>query len=217
MSALVEKLSATERARLRQQESIIEQGLPTCLAVAEALETIRDERLYRETHGRYEDYVRERWQITRGRAYQLIAYAAVNRDVSTIVGADLNEAQARVLAPLATENRQAVAGEAVRRSQETGEPITAALLEEIRHARFGDLSPEEQRDVLNTAEADAERDGLARDQRDGQQKALDQLGRRAKLCVRLCDQVGPEAEEAAAIAKQLVTAVERIELPARAG
>ena len=50
---------------LTECEAVIERGLRTFVEVGEALLRIRDERLYRETHGTFEDYCRERWAMRR--------------------------------------------------------------------------------------------------------------------------------------------------------
>jgi hypothetical protein len=51
--------------------------LKTFLAVGEALITIRDNKLYRGTHDTFEAYCTEKWNITRGRGYQLMDAAKV--------------------------------------------------------------------------------------------------------------------------------------------
>lgn len=88
MSELVE-------TRLAELEQTIERGLATFIEVGQALLEIRDSRLYRESHGTFEDYCRERWGFSRQRGHQLIEAA----EVSTVVDV-ANEAQARELAPL---------------------------------------------------------------------------------------------------------------------
>jgi hypothetical protein len=70
-------LSRPEHKRLHSLEQTVAQGLETFLEVGLALAAIRDERLYRERHARFADYLRERWQLSRGRAYQLIDAARV--------------------------------------------------------------------------------------------------------------------------------------------
>lgn len=42
-------------------ERVIQDSLTTFWKVGRALAQIRDERLYRTTHGTFEDYCRERW------------------------------------------------------------------------------------------------------------------------------------------------------------
>lgn len=60
---------------LAECETVIEAGLATFVEVGNALLRIRDERLYRDTHGTFEDYCRERWGISRTFAYDTMASA----------------------------------------------------------------------------------------------------------------------------------------------
>jgi hypothetical protein len=50
---------------------------------------IRDSKLYKQTHGTFEAYCKERWDIVRSRAYELIDQAKV-ADALTAVGVDLS-------------------------------------------------------------------------------------------------------------------------------
>jgi hypothetical protein len=80
---------------------------------------IRDERLYRETHGTFERYCRDRWQFSRQRSHQFISAAAL----STTVDIDItNEAQARELASLDGSERPHRRGAGRRRDSPTGGP-----------------------------------------------------------------------------------------------
>lgn len=64
------------------------------------LGTIRDERLYRENHPTFDEYVRSRWGFTSGRARQFIA-AAETVTVVTLLGLPepATEREARKLVP----------------------------------------------------------------------------------------------------------------------
>jgi hypothetical protein len=87
-------LNQRESDTLGELENVISDGLRSFVQVGEALLRIRDEKLYRATHRTFEAYCRERWDLSRSRAYQLLdAYA-----VSTIVDIQ-SEAVARELAP----------------------------------------------------------------------------------------------------------------------
>lgn len=69
-------------------EQIIETGLTSFLDVGNALLEIQAGRLYLQSnHKTFEDYCRERWGLTRGRAYQLMG-AAETVEALTIVGAE---------------------------------------------------------------------------------------------------------------------------------
>lgn len=101
---IVEMGSYKERQRLAACEAVIERGLGTFVEVGEALLTIREARLYRETHKTFEEYCRERWGFNDSRARQLIGAAETVTTV-TVQGlpAPRNEAVARELAPLRQE------------------------------------------------------------------------------------------------------------------
>ncbi len=68
-------LTVVEQGRLEHNEAIIEKGLNTFVDVGNALAEIRDGKLYRDTHGTFEDYCQERWGISLPRAYQFIEAA----------------------------------------------------------------------------------------------------------------------------------------------
>lgn len=74
---------------LAECEETIARGVRGYVEAGEALRTIRDARLYRETHGTFEDYCRERWGWNDRRASQLIAAAEVSTTVG-ILGAPPN-------------------------------------------------------------------------------------------------------------------------------
>lgn len=87
-------------------ERTIESGLQTFVEVGAALSAIRDSKLYRASYGTFGDYCRERWGMSRPRAYQLIESAST---VSTIVDKGqpppATESQARPLAKLPAEEQ----------------------------------------------------------------------------------------------------------------
>jgi len=88
-------------------EAVIERGLATFVAVGDALVRIRDERLYRATHRTFEAYCRERWQLGRKRAYDLIGAASVAAELSPMGDTQpSSERVARELAPLRGEPTQ---------------------------------------------------------------------------------------------------------------
>ncbi len=117
-------LSPDEAQTLAHYEHIIAQGIQTFVEVGHALLTIRDRKLYRQASPTFEAYCRERWDLSRPRAYQLIDAAQVVETVSTVVDiVPMNEAQARPLATLPAEQQQEVWREAVETAPPSG--ITA--------------------------------------------------------------------------------------------
>lgn len=106
MSALAENpqvetllpLTIDEARRLKHCEKVIERGLATFYEVGNALAEIRESRLYRMTYASFEDYCRERWQMSRFYAHRLIDAAQVVETLLPIGNIPTNEAQARELA-----------------------------------------------------------------------------------------------------------------------
>ena len=99
MSEDMQVLTAIEATTLDDLEQVVEKGLASFVEVGKALERIRDRRLYRATHGTFEDYLRERWKISRAHAYRQIEAATVAAALSP-VGDIPTERVARELAPL---------------------------------------------------------------------------------------------------------------------
>lgn len=93
-------------AELAECEAIIERGIGTFVEVGEALLRIRDSRLYRETHGTFEDYCRERWGWTRRQANRTIAAADVASALGPIGPTPPIESVARELVPLTADPEQ---------------------------------------------------------------------------------------------------------------
>ena len=104
---LMDMISESEDARLARNEARSSPGLASFVEVGEALSDIRVARLYRATHGTFEEYCGQRWGMSRVRAHPLIAGAAValamaNKDAIT------SERQARELARVEPARREEV-------------------------------------------------------------------------------------------------------------
>lgn len=129
-------LTIIEWGRLRENETIIERGLNTFVDVGNALAEIRDGKLYRHTHGTFEDYCRNRWGISRPRAYELIGAALVTENLSAIADKlPATESQARPLTRLAPEEQIAAWQEAV--DTAPNGRVTAAHVAEVVDRRNG--------------------------------------------------------------------------------
>lgn len=127
-------LTEVESSTLARYEQVIADGLTTFVSVGTALTRIRDNVLYRATHDTFEAYCRERWSMSRSRAYQLIDTATTVRELSTMVDTPIpaNERQAREVADLPVET----AAQVMQAAAETG-PITAASIARARQ----DIAP----------------------------------------------------------------------------
>ena len=124
-------MTPAESRHLKALERRISAGLQTFREVGAALLEIRDQRLYRDTHSSFEAYCTERWGMNRTRAYQLIDSARVVQTLGEPEGL-VNEAQARELAPLNPEDAQKVWTEVEHRASETGKPVTAPLIRQVK-------------------------------------------------------------------------------------
>ena len=118
-------ITGAEADRLIGLETVIERGLHTFVDVGTALLEIRDSRLYRTAFDTFEDYCRERWGMSRPRAYQLIDAATVASNLSTTV--DIPERHLRPLVALEPEE-QRTAWQQVLETAPNGK-VTAAHVE----------------------------------------------------------------------------------------
>lgn len=124
-----EDLDARERADLATCEAAIDALRTAFWAAGKALQTIRDARLYRETHPNFEAYVSERWDMSRPQADRLIrAWPLAER--LTPIG--VNEAQVRELIPIADRHGEDAAVTVYETVANTdGVKVTAALLKGV--------------------------------------------------------------------------------------
>ena len=117
-------------SELKRCEKVIARGLKSCFEVWNAFRTIRDQRLYRDTHSSLEAYCRERWNISRLRAYQFIDAAQTAEALSPTGLTPTNESQVRPLAGLQPEDQRIIWGQAI--AESNGKPPTAAKVESVK-------------------------------------------------------------------------------------
>lgn len=133
-------LTESERQELAQHEQVIKAGLQTFYDVGNALAAIRDAKLYREDYETFEDYCRERWQISRPRAYQMISSAEVVDNVSTMVDIlPTSERQVRPLTKLPPDDQRTAWAEAVATAPDG--KVTGAHVEQIVERMQADDPP----------------------------------------------------------------------------
>jgi len=80
----VRQLTKAEAKALADCEDTIARGCRAFIEVGNALATIRDSQLYRQTHATFEDYVKERWPFGKAYAYRLIGAAETAAVLSPI-------------------------------------------------------------------------------------------------------------------------------------
>ena len=123
-------MNSLETTRLTECEAVIERGLKTFVDVGSALMEIRDSRLYRQTHGTFEDYCRERWGWGRNYTNKLISSAEVVNNLGTIVPIlPATESQARPLTMFEPEQQREIWQRAVETAPEGH--ITAAHVQQV--------------------------------------------------------------------------------------
>jgi hypothetical protein len=121
-------LTRDELRRLKECERVIERGLATFYEVGNALAEIRESQLYRISYATFEDYCREKWDMSRFYAHRLIDAAQVVENLLPIGNIPLNEAQARELSPYEAEVQKAVWHVALNTAPTNGEgkPLVTA-------------------------------------------------------------------------------------------
>lgn len=161
-------LTTSERHDLEALEDVVQRGLATFIEVGKALAEIRDRRLYRQTHGTFEEYCHDKWLLSRTRAYRLIDAAAVAEAVSPIgdIEPPANEAQARELVPLLREDEQQVVEAWRELRKEHGDSLTAERVKRtvnlrLRREKRERLAVERRREHME-AEPTAVCDGCGR-------------------------------------------------------
>lgn len=103
------KLTRDEFEKLIKLEKVVETGFVAGMAAGAALVTIKDERLYREQFGTFEEYLLERWGYSRAHGYRLIDAAETVKTLSPIgdKGLPKLETHVRPLISLDKSQRQA--------------------------------------------------------------------------------------------------------------
>lgn len=118
--------------RFIKLEKIIEKGMAHFVEVGWALTVIRDEKLYTDCHGTFDEYCKARWGFARSYAYRLMDSAKTVRMIERMSPngdkIPTSEGQIRPLSSLPEEERPEVWDQAVERSEGH---VTAATLEEV--------------------------------------------------------------------------------------
>lgn len=126
----MEQLTIFELSELEQCETIIENGLRTFVDVGGALLKIRDERLYRQEYGTFQEYCQNKWNMSRIHAHRMIEAANIANNLLPIGNIlPSNEAQARPLTKLDPEEQREVWAEVIKTAPPSG--ITGAFVQEI--------------------------------------------------------------------------------------
>jgi hypothetical protein len=148
MNSLAKKentdLTDSEESRLTELERDIKNGIAVFTSVGDALLEIRDGKLYRNTHGTFESYCRDKWQIGKTHAYQLINQSVVAASIGEAAGlsanADISEFAAREIKP-----HLAAVTEEIRTKVEAGaDPVKTTY--EVIEAKRAEIKAEPEAD-----------------------------------------------------------------------
>ncbi|WP_433227386.1 hypothetical protein [Microtetraspora malaysiensis] len=124
------ELAEDERRDLATCEAALDHLRLAFWIAGRALQVIRDARLYRATHGTFEDYCLERWGMSRPHAYRLIAEWSLAERLLSVspIGDKMSESHVRVLLPLAATHGEEAAEVVFVTVAETSGQVTAELL-----------------------------------------------------------------------------------------
>jgi N6-adenosine-specific RNA methylase IME4 len=145
MSAAATPKPNKRLARLRELEALIERYLVGFMEVGKALTEVNSSRLYLETHPTFEAWVRDRFNIGRQRAYELMNATAVTAELEAagVETLPVNERQVRPLSKLEPDARAeawARANELAGDGDLTEKHVKRALREHNRDARLQQLA-----------------------------------------------------------------------------
>ena len=128
------EFTTDEAGRLEELETVITENFQGFYAVGCALAEINASRLYRQKHVTFEDYCRERFEVSRQSAYQYIDARKVMDNLSAIGGQikllPLNERQVRPLTRLEPDAQAEAWGKVVASAPASG-GITAKHVSEV--------------------------------------------------------------------------------------
>ncbi|MEU7763650.1 hypothetical protein AB0B25_00770 [Nocardia sp. NPDC049190] len=123
-------LNDREQAQLTACESSIDSLRMAFWAAGRALQIVRDGRLYRDSHGTFDDYVEQRWDMQRSYAHKLIRAWPLAAKLHP-VAPGINEGQVRELLPVAAEHGEDAAVTVYTTiADTTGNKVTAGKIRE---------------------------------------------------------------------------------------
>jgi hypothetical protein len=145
------KLSTDTEKRLNQLEKIIEKGMAHFVEVGTALLIIQKEKLYKLIFQTFEEYCKERWDLKRQRAYELIGAAQISQNLSEIYdNLPKKESHAAALASLEPEQQK----EAWKKTIETAPEgrVTARHVEKV----VQEMTPETKTEIVSDLDEEPE-------------------------------------------------------------
>lgn len=141
------ELTKSEQSELARLCKVVDEGLASFLAVGTALVDINEGRLYRQSHETFEEFVKERWGISRRRAYQLMEAAEIKAEMCTsgshqeIADEITSERQIRELSRVGTEALPDVVERVAEKCKAEGVKPTAKVIREVVNEAIGKPEP----------------------------------------------------------------------------
>ena len=169
-------------SELAKYEAVIERGMRTIIEVGMAMKAIRDNKLYKGQHETFELYVKNRWECSKTRAYQLIEAAEVDANLSTIVDkSDLPqmESQLREVGKAPPEMQAEVVKKAVEKAAEENRKPTAKDYKEAVKQVTGELLDEGEEEEIEEDEEEIEEEPTIQEICDQDNKAIESFCRAA--------------------------------------
>lgn len=147
-----DKLNAAEKLELETHEAVIAKGNKSFFELGDALNAIRNSKLYRESYRTFEDYVEKKWLMSRPNAYRRM-FAAEMMGVLTAEGGTLprNESQLRPFSVLKVERDDWKTMWSYIVKQAKSKPLTAVLITELILKKQGKLPTKSKKKGKNFA------------------------------------------------------------------
>lgn len=123
-----EQLAVFEAAIERAGDTLRSSRARFVVETGTALRAIRDRELWLGRYGSFREYVKQRWEMDRTRAYQLIDAAPAMLTMSRIGGVEPVESHTKVVGPILEQHGETAVREVFAAARVTGEKITAQAL-----------------------------------------------------------------------------------------
>jgi len=118
MNELTPKLTKQEKKELDAAVATVRTWIDSAVKVGEALEQIRDRRLYRETHGSFEAFAKEVLGLSKPRAYQILEETKVRKNLPGTV--DMSSRGVREVGKVPMEHRETIVKKAQENAAQSG-------------------------------------------------------------------------------------------------
>ena len=149
------EMTSEEKDRLVDLEITIEKGFKSFHDVGDALEEVKNSKLYRGEFETFDEYCRVKWNMGVGYAYKIISSNKTFRQLSKgcpgIDLADVNESIARTMIKLPTAKKMRTALEKARKvgEKENGGKMTAKIMQDVVSKM---ITPKEESEVDENAD-----------------------------------------------------------------